>query len=96
MLLQYEEIGKLLRHCEGYFNVMPGIFDVYGLEKSPDHTTFWTWDREFSMRELRSLLRHQRSRWAFRVPKQSVLAGSREIRPATTIASVLNSRFEAV
>jgi hypothetical protein len=27
------------------------------LEKWPDHTTFWNWDKEFSIRELRSLLR---------------------------------------
>jgi len=57
MLLQYEEIGKPLRHCEDYLNEMPGILDVFGLEKSPDHTSFWNWDKEFPTRELRSLLR---------------------------------------
>jgi hypothetical protein len=36
---------------------MPGILDVFGLEKSPDYTTFHNWDKEFSARELRSLLR---------------------------------------
>ena len=56
-MLQREEIGKPLRDCEGYLNEMPGILDVFGLEKSPDHTSFWTWDKEFSTREWRSLLR---------------------------------------
>ena len=57
MLLQCEEIGKPLRHCEDYLNEMPDILEVFGLEKSPDHTSFWNWDKEFSTRELRSLLR---------------------------------------
>src|SRR5699024_266930 len=43
MLLQREEIGKPLRHCEDYLNEVPGILDVSGLEKSPDDTTFHNW-----------------------------------------------------
>ena len=57
LLLLREEIGKPLRHCEDYLNEMPDILDVFGLEKSPDHTSLWNWEHEFSTRRLRSLLR---------------------------------------
>ena len=57
MLLLREEIGKPLRHCEDYLNEMLEILAVSGLEKSPDHTSLHNWDKEFSTRELRSLLR---------------------------------------
>jgi len=40
VLLLCKEIGKPLRHREDYFNEMPGILDVFGLSKSPDHTSF--------------------------------------------------------
>ena len=40
LLLLREDIGKPLRHLEDYLNEMPGILDVFGLEKSPDHTSF--------------------------------------------------------
>jgi IS5 family transposase len=36
---------------------MPGILDVFDLEKSPDYTSFSKWDSEFPMQELRRLLR---------------------------------------
>lgn len=57
LLLLREEIGKPLRHCEDYRNEMPGILAVFGLETSPDHTSFWNWQTEFSTQRLRSLLR---------------------------------------
>ena len=57
VLLLREDIGKPLRDCEDYLNEMPGILDVFGLEKSPDHTSFCNWEKEISMRTLRSLLR---------------------------------------
>jgi len=57
LLLLREDIGKPLRDCEDYLNEMPGILDVFGLEKSPDHTSFCNWEKEISMRTLRSLLR---------------------------------------
>ena len=33
LLLLREDIGKPLRDCEDYLNEMPGILDVFGLEK---------------------------------------------------------------
>jgi len=57
LLLLKEEIDKPLRRVEDYLNEMPGILDVFGIEKSPDHTSFSVWDREFPMQELRRLLR---------------------------------------
>jgi IS5 family transposase len=57
LLLLKEEIDKPLRKLEDYLNEMPGILDVFGLEKSPDYTSFSKWDGEFPMQELRRLLR---------------------------------------
>jgi len=57
MLLLKEEIDKPLRDVEDYLNEMPGILDIFGLDKSPDHTSFSNWDKEFPMQELRRLLR---------------------------------------
>ena len=57
LLLLKEEIGKPLRDVEDYLNEMPGILDIFGLNKSPDHTSFSNWDKEFPMQELRRLLR---------------------------------------
>lgn len=57
LLLLKEEIDKPLRELEDYLNEMPGILDVFGLEKSPDYTSFSKWDSEFPMQELRRLLR---------------------------------------
>jgi IS5 family transposase len=57
LLLLKEEIDKPLRKLEDYLNEMPGILAVFGLEKSPDYTSFSVWDGEFPMRELRRLLR---------------------------------------
>jgi IS5 family transposase len=57
LLLLKEEIDKPLRKLEDYLNEMPGILDVFGLEHSPDYTSFSKWDGEFPMRELRRLLR---------------------------------------
>jgi IS5 family transposase len=57
LLLLREEINKPLRKLEDYLNEMPGILDVFGLEKSPDHTSFSLWDGEFPMNELPRLLR---------------------------------------
>ena len=56
LLLQCGGIGKPLRDCEDYLNEIPAILDVFGLEKSPDHTSFWNRDKEFSTRKWRSLL----------------------------------------
>jgi len=56
-LLLQEDLKKPLRKCEDYLNEMPGILDVFGLEKSPDHTSFCNWEKEFPMRTLRRLLR---------------------------------------
>lgn len=57
LLLLKEEIDKPLRKLEDYLNEMPGILGVFGLEKSPDYTSFSVWDGEFPMQELRRLLR---------------------------------------
>ncbi len=57
LLLLKEEINKPLRKLEDYLNEMPGILDVFGLDESPDHTSFSVWDGEFPMQELRRLLR---------------------------------------
>src|SRR6056297_4147711 len=57
LLLLKEEINKPLRRLEDYLNEMPGILDVFGLEKSPDYSSFSVWDGEFPMQELRRLLR---------------------------------------
>jgi IS5 family transposase len=57
LLLLKEEIDKPLRQLEDYLNEMPGILDVFDLEKSPDYTSFSKWDGEFPMQELRRLLR---------------------------------------
>lgn len=57
LLLLKEEINKPLRDVEDYLNEMPGILDIFGLNKSPDHTSFSNWDKEFPMQELRRLLR---------------------------------------
>ena len=57
LLLLREEIGKPLRRCEDYLNEMPGSLEVFELETSPDHTSFWNWEKEFPTRRLRSLLR---------------------------------------
>ena len=40
MLLLKEEIDKPLRDVEDYLNEMPGILDIFGLDKSTDHTSF--------------------------------------------------------
>ena len=40
MLLLKEEINKPLRKLEDYLNEMPGILDVFGVESSPDHSSF--------------------------------------------------------
>lgn len=50
LFLLKEEIDKPLRKLEDYLNEMPRIFDVFGLEKSPDYTLFSKWDGEFPMR----------------------------------------------
>jgi len=55
LLLLKEEINKPHRRFEDYLNEMPGILDVFGLEKSPDYTSFSVWDDEFPMKELRRL-----------------------------------------
>jgi IS5 family transposase len=57
LILSRVELEKSLRETEDYLNEMPGVLDVFGLEKSPDHTSFWNWDKEFSTERLRSLLR---------------------------------------
>ena len=57
MLLLKEEINKPLRRLEDYLNEMPGILEVFGVESSPDHSSFSLWDDEFPMKELRCLLR---------------------------------------
>jgi IS5 family transposase len=57
LLLLKEEINKPLRRLEDYLNEMPEILDVFGLEESPDHSSFSVWDGEFPMEELRRLLR---------------------------------------
>lgn len=57
LILFQEEINKPLRRFEDYLNEMPGILDVFGLETSPDHTSFSNWNKEYSMRRLRRLLR---------------------------------------
>ena len=57
LLLLKEEIDKSLRDVEDYLNEMPGILDIFGLDKSPDYTSFSNWDKEFPMQELRRLLR---------------------------------------
>lgn len=86
MLLLCKEIGKPLRHCEDYLNEMPAILDVFGLEKSPDHTSFWNWDKEFSTRRLRS-------RQASRVPQRLMRVASSATSRATITATVLTTRF---
>jgi len=40
-------------------NEMTGILDVFGLERSPDYTSFSVWDSESPMQELRHLLRRE-------------------------------------
>ncbi|RZV12572.1 IS5 family transposase [Natrinema hispanicum] len=57
LLLLKEEVNKPLRQFEDYLNEMPRILAVFGLEKSPDYTSFSVWDGEFPMKELRRLLR---------------------------------------
>ena len=57
MLLLEEKIDEPLRDVEDYLNEMPGILDISGLDKSPDHTSFSNWDGEFPMQQLRGLLR---------------------------------------
>jgi IS5 family transposase len=57
LLLLKEEIDKPLRKLEDYLNEMPGILGVFELAKSPDYTSFSKWDREFSTRTFRRLLR---------------------------------------
>ena len=57
LLLLKEEIDKPLRDVEDYLNKMPSILDIFGLDKSPDYTSFSNWDEEFPMQELRRLLR---------------------------------------
>ncbi len=57
LLLLKEEVNKPLRQFEDYLNEMPGILDVFGLETSPDYTSFSVWDGDFPMQELRRLLR---------------------------------------
>lgn len=57
LLLLKEEIDKPLRKLEDYLNEMPGILDVFALERSPDYTSFSKWDGEFPMQEFRRLLR---------------------------------------
>lgn len=57
LILFQEEVNKPLRQFEDYLNEMPGILDVFDLEKSPDHTSVSNWNKEFSMRQLRRLLR---------------------------------------
>jgi IS5 family transposase len=57
LILSRVELEKSLRETEDYLNEMPGVLDVFGLEKSPDHTSFWNWDKEFPTERLRSLLR---------------------------------------
>ncbi len=51
-----EEINKPLRRLEDYLSGMPGIFDIFDLDTSSDHSTFSLWDGEFPMKELRCLL----------------------------------------
>ncbi len=57
LILFQEEVNKPLRQFEDYLNEMPGILDVFDLEKSPDHTSVSNWNKEFSMQQLRRLLR---------------------------------------
>ena len=57
LLLLKEEINKPLRKLEDYLNEMPGILGVFGIEKSPDYSSFSVWDNDFPMKELRRLLR---------------------------------------
>lgn len=57
LLLLKEEINKPLRQFEDSLNEMPAILNIFGLEKSPDYTSFSVWDGEFLMRELCRLLR---------------------------------------
>jgi IS5 family transposase len=57
MLLLKEEINKPLRRLEDYLNEMLRILDVFGVESSPDHSSFSLCDDEFPMKELRCLLR---------------------------------------
>jgi len=39
--------------CEDYLNEMPGILDVFGLEKLPDYTSFCSWEKEISVGNYR-------------------------------------------
>src|SRR5699024_3041705 len=80
-----EEVGKPLRHCENYLNEISGILGVFGLEKSPDHTTFHSWDKEFSARELRSLLRRSAEQAGISGTGAAGSSGSSTTRLASSI-----------
>mgnify|MGYP000574976659 CR=1 FL=1 len=54
-LLLEEEIDTPLRQLEDYLDEMPGILDVFDIEKSPDHTSFRNGHDEFQMQALRRL-----------------------------------------
>lgn len=68
-----EEIDKPLRQLEDYLNEMPGIFDVFGLDKSPDYTLFSKWDTEFPTQTLRRLLRRLVIKITFASSRESTL-----------------------
>jgi IS5 family transposase len=74
LLLFKQEISKPLRKLEDYLNEMPGILDVFGLEKSPNYSSFSVWDGEFPMKKLRRLLPFSgriRERYRHRPPHTS-------------------------
>lgn len=53
LLLLKEDIDKPLRKLEDYLNEMSDILSVFGLDKSPDYTSFSKWDKEFPTRTFR-------------------------------------------
>ena len=92
LLLLKEEVNKPLRQFEDYLNEMPGILDLFDLEKSPDYSSFSAWDGEFPMQELRRLLRRSAEQADSQELRRLTPAASSEIRPVHTTATASATR----
>ena len=57
LILLRVEIEKNLRETEEYLNEMPDVLAVFELDEAPYYSSFYRWEQNYRIRELRRLLR---------------------------------------
>ena len=84
LILFRVELEKNRRETEEYLNEMPDGLAVFDLDEAPHYSSFYRWEQNCRMRELRRLLRARRSRPAGAAWQPSTPVASSATKPATT------------